>query len=174
MVRKSLYGVLTAALLVVSAQSTEAQLPSLLHFNVNGGAAMPMSEAGDVWNAGLRVGAGVELKAPLIPVGLRVDGAYDRMGLKLDGGTKLSILSGTVNGTFTLPIMPIYMVGGIGMYRMDAGDGATSNEFGFNAGVGIRLPLPFLPSPFVEARLNQINSEGESFRYVPIVAGIRF
>lgn len=173
MFRKSLYGVLTASLLAVGAQSAEAQLPSLLHFNVNGGASMPMSAAGDVWNAGLRVGAGVELKAPLVPVGLRVDAAYDRMGLKLDGGTKLSILSGTANGVFQLPIMPIYAVGGIGMYRMDAGSGTTSTEFGFNVGLGMRLPLPIL-SPFVEARLNQINTEGESFRYVPIVAGLRF
>jgi hypothetical protein len=174
MFRKNLYGLLTASLLVVGAQSAEAQFPSLLHFNVNGGASMPMSDAGDVFNAGLRVGAGVELKAPVMPLGVRVDGAYDRLGAKLDGGAKLSILSGTVNGVFTLPVMPIYAVGGIGMYRMDAGDGATSTEFGFNAGLGMRLPLPFLPNPFVEARLNQINSEGESFRYVPIVAGIRF
>lgn len=173
MLRKNLYGVLAASLLVVGAQRTEAQLPSLLHFNVNAGATMPMSEAGDVWNAGLRVGAGVELKAPLIPVGLRVDGAYDRMGLKLDGDSKLSILSGTANAVFQLPIMPIYAVGGIGMYRSDAGDGATSTDFGFNVGLGMRLPLPIL-SPFIEARLNQINGDGESFRYVPIVAGLRF
>jgi hypothetical protein len=168
MLRKSLYGVLTAALLAVGAQSAEAQI----HFNVNAGAAMPMSNAGEVWNAGIRVGAGLEFRAPLVPVGLRVDGAYDRLGLKLDGGSKLSILSGTANAVLTLPVMPIYMVGGIGMYRSDAGDGTTT-DLGFNVGMGLRLPLPML-SPFVEARLNQINGDGESFRYVPIVVGIRF
>ena len=173
MFRKSLYGVLTASLLMVGAQSTEAQLPSLLHFNVNAGATMPMSESRDVWNAGLRVGAGVELKAPLIPVGLRIDGAYDRMGVKLDGESKLSIISGTANAVFQLPIMPIYAVGGIGMYRSDAGAGSTSTDLGFNVGMGMRLPLPIL-SPFIEARFNQINGDGGNIRYVPIVAGLRF
>jgi hypothetical protein len=169
MLRKSLFGVLTAAsLLVTGVQSAEAQL----HFNVNAGAAMPMSDAGDVWNAGVRVGAGLEFRVPLVPVGLRVDGAYDRMGLKLDGESKLSILSGTANAVFAMPLMPIYALGGIGMYRSDAGAGSAT-DFGFNIGLGLRLPLPMF-SPFIEARLNQINGDGEAFRYVPIVAGIRF
>ena len=169
MFRKSLYGVLTASLLVVGAQSAQAQM----HFNVNAGASMPMSETGDVFNAGLRVGAGLEFRLPMVPLGLRVDGAYDRMGMKLDGSPNLSIISGTANAVFSLPLMPIYAVGGVGMYRMDAGDGATSNEFGFNGGLGLRLPIPMF-SPFVEARFHQINGEGGNFRYVPIVAGIRF
>jgi hypothetical protein len=169
MLRKSLYGVLTATLLVVGAQGAEAQL----RLNVNAGAAMPMSDAGEVWNAGIRVGAGLEFSVPLVPVGLRVDGAYDRMGLKLDGGSKLSILSGTANGVFSLPLMPIYAVGGLGMYRSDDGTGAASTDLGFNIGMGLRLPLPMF-APFVEARFHQINGDSGNFRYVPIVAGIRF
>jgi hypothetical protein len=169
MLRKSVYGLLAASMLVVGAQSAEAQL----RFNVNAGASMPMSETGDLWNAGLRVGAGVEFRVPLVPVGLRVDGAYDRLGVKLDGGPNLSIMSGTANAVFSLPLMPIYAVGGIGMYRSDAGEGATSTDLGFNGGLGLRLPLPMF-SPFVEARFHQINVEGGNFRYVPIVAGIRF
>jgi hypothetical protein len=133
---------------------------------------MPMSNAGEIWNAGLRAGAGVEFRVPLFPVGLRVDGAYDRLGLKLDENSKLSIMSGTANAVLSFPLMPFYMVGGVGMYRSDAGAGTTT-DLGFNVGMGLRLPLPMF-SPFVEARLNQINGEGESFRYVPIVAGIRF
>jgi opacity protein-like surface antigen len=152
----------------VAAERADAQL----RFNVNGGASMPMSESKDLWNAGLRVGAGLEFGVPLVPVGLRVDAAYDRMGLKLDGGTKLAILSGTANAVLSMPMMPFYAIGGIGMYNMDAGD-ASSTEFGFNVGAGIRLPLPMF-SPFVEARFNQINGDGGNFRYVPIVAGIRF
>jgi hypothetical protein len=169
MLRKSLYGMLTASLLLVGAQSAEAQI----HFNVNAGASMPMSETGDLFNAGLRVGAGLEFRAPLVPVGLRIDGAYDRLGVKLDGGPNLSIISGSANAVFSLPLMPIYAVGGLGMYRSDAGDGATSTDIGFNGGLGLRLPLPMF-APFVEARFHQINGDGGNFRYVPIVAGIRF
>ncbi len=172
MLRKSLYSVLAVSLLVVGAQSTEAQLPSLLRFNVNGGAAMPMSDAGDVWNAGFRVGAGLELRAPLIPLGLRVDGAYDRMAVKDGGDGKLSILSGTANGVFSMPLLPVYAVGGIGMYRMDAGADPTT-EFGFNVGAGLALPL-IMFSPFVEARFHQINGDDGNFRYLPVVVGIRF
>jgi hypothetical protein len=171
MLRKSLYGVLAATLLVVGAQSAEAQL----HFNVNAGVTMPMSDAGDVWSAGLRAGAGLEFRAPLVPLGLRVDGAYDRMGPKLSGAgvSNLSILSGAASAVFSLPLMPIYAVGGLGMYRSDDGSGTTSTDLGFNIGMGLRLPLPML-SPFVEARFHQINGDGGNFRYVPIVAGIRF
>ena len=169
MLRKTLYGVLTASLLLVSAQGAEAQL----RFNVNAGASMPMSDAGEVWNAGLRVGAGLEFGVPLVPVGLRVDGAYDRLGVKLDGDPNLSIISGSANGVFALPLMPIYAVGGLGMYRSDAGDGTTATDLGFNIGMGLRLPLPMF-APFVEARFHQINMDGGNFRYVPIVAGIRF
>ena len=169
MLRKSLYGVLTASLLVLGAQGAEAQL----RFNVNAGASMPMSDAGDAFNAGLRVGAGIEFGVPLVPVSLRVDGAYDRLGVKLDGSPNLSIISGSANGVFTMPLMPIYAVGGVGMYRSDAGDGATTTDIGFNIGMGLRLPLPMF-APFVEARFHQINAEGGNFRYVPIVAGIRF
>jgi hypothetical protein len=168
MLRKTLYGVLTVSLLVVGAQGAEAQL----RFNVNAGASMPMSDAGDVWNAGLRAGAGLEFGVPLVPVSLRVDGAYDRLGVKLDGGPNLSIISGSANGVFTLPLMPIYAVGGIGMYRSDEG-GATATDIGFNIGMGLRLPLPIF-APFVEARFHQINRDSGNFRYVPIVAGIRF
>ena len=169
MLRKTLFGVLTASLLVVGAQDAEAQL----RLNVNAGAAMPMGDAGNVWSSGLRAGAGLEFGVPLVPVSLRVDGAYDRLGVKLDGDPNLSIISGTANGVFTLPLMPIYAVGGLGMYRSDAGDGATATDIGFNIGMGLRLPLPLF-APFVEARFHQINMDGGSFRYVPIVAGIRF
>ena len=172
MFRKSLYALVAASLLVASAERAEAQLPSLLRFNVNGGAAMPMSDAGDIWSAGFRVGAGVELRAPLVPVGLRLDGAYDRMSVKGGGDGNLSILSGTVNAVLSMPVMPLYLVGGAGLYRLDAG-ADPSNELGFNVGAGFALPLPML-SPFIEARFTQINGDGGNFRYIPVVAGIRF
>lgn len=169
MLRNSVFGVLTAAMLAVSAQGAEAQF----RFNLNAGASMPMSESREVWNAGLRVGAGLEFGVPLVPVSLRVDGAYDRLGVKLDGNPALSIISGSANVVFSMPMMPIYAVGGLGMYRSDAGDGTTATDLGFNGGLGLRLPLPML-APFVEARFHQINGEGGNFRYVPIVAGLRF
>ena len=170
MLSRSFYAAVAVSLFVVGARATEAQLPSLVRFNVNAGAAMRVSDARDDWNTGFRVGAGLELRAPLLPLGLRVDGAYDRMGIK-GSGANLSIWSATANAVFSLPPGLLYGIGGIGFYSSDPG-GGSSTDFGFNIGAGLSLPLPLL-SPFIEARFHQINGDGGDFRYVPVVVGIR-
>jgi hypothetical protein len=191
MLRKALYGTLAASLLLLGAGTAPAQFASPIRLNVHGGAALPMGDFGssDLTNPdagladlGFRLGAGLEFRAPFIPVGLRIDGAYDRMEREgLDAAW--SVLSLTGNVVVQPMVSPLYFVGGIGLYRVDiTGDDAdpdaeADNNFGFNLGAGFQLPLPAF-SPFIEARWNRIrlDADGETRNvdYLPIVLGIRF
>ena len=178
MLRKSLYGALAASLLLVGATSTAgAQFASPIRFNVHAGAALPVGDLGDGLEMGFRLGAGLELRAPLMPVGLRFDGAFDRMGFE-GGGGNLTIWSITGNAVLQPTMSPLYFIGGIGFYSTDVNvesglDFDSETDFGFNLGAGFSLPLTGF-STFVEARWHSINTEGGSSQYIPIVFGIRF
>ena len=178
MLRKTLYGTLTASLLLAGARTAVAQFASPIHFNVNAGAAFPVSDLGDVANTGFHIGAGLELHAPLMPVGLRFDGAYDRMGIQ-DADAAFSIWNLTANAVLSPMMGPLYLIGGIGFYGSDVTgsdvlvDQPSQTDFGFNLGAGFSLPLTGF-STFIEGRWHRINTEGGSTQYIPIVFGIRF
>ena len=182
MLRKTLCGALAASLLLVGASSADAQFASPIRFNVHAGAALPVGdladEAGGDAQLGFRIGAGLELRPPLSPVGLRFDGAYDRMGIR-DFDAAWSIWNLTANAVLSPMVSPLYFVGGIGMYGWDiTGDDVvvdqpSETDFGFNIGAGFSLPLTGF-STFVEALWHNINAECDNISYIPIVFGIRF
>ena len=183
MLRQTLYGTLAASLLlVVGARSAAAQFASPIRFNVNAGAALPVGNFSDVnggaAQTGFQIGAGLELHAPLMPVGLRFDGAYDRMGIE-GADANWSIWSITANAVLSPMASPLYFIGGIGFYSTDiTGNDVLVNQpsetdFGFNLGAGLQIPLTGF-STFVEARWNNINTPGDNIQYIPIVFGIRF
>jgi Outer membrane protein beta-barrel domain len=169
-------------LLFVSASAADAQFASPIRFNVHAGAAVPVGSFGDPLpsgggaDLGFRIGAGLELRPPLSPVGLRFDGAYDRLGIE---GSDLdwTIWSITGNAVLSPAVSPLYFIGGIGFYSTDiTGAGTTSDavtDFGFNIGAGFSLPLTGF-STFIEGRFHSINTDGDNINYIPIVFGIRF
>lgn len=180
MLRKTLSGAVAASLLIASARTAHAQISSPIRFNVHAGAAMPVGTTGDAYDLGFRLGAGLELRAPLMPVGLRFDGAYDRMAVDPDfllpgeDDVSVNVWSVTANAVVSPMASPLYFIGGIGFYSAAETDAESETDFGFNIGAGLSLPLTGF-STFVEARFHQINLEGDTeFRYVPIVFGIRF
>jgi opacity protein-like surface antigen len=179
MLRKTLYATLTVSLLLVSASTADAQFASPIRFNVHAGGALPVGDSGDAYDLGFRVGAGLELRPAFSPVGLRFDGAFDRMPVDPDqllpgeGDVNVDIWSVTANAVVAPPVSPLYFIGGIGFYSASETDTDSETDFGFNVGAGLQLPLTGF-STFIEARFHQINVEGGNFRYVPIVFGIRF
>jgi hypothetical protein len=175
--RKTLYGALAASMLLVSASTADAQFASPIRFNVNAGAALPVGDLGNGLDLGFHLGAGLELRAPLMPVGLRFDGAFDRMGFE-GGGGNFSVWSLTANAVLSPMAMPLYFIGGIGFYSHDinvdgAADVSSETDFGFNLGAGLSVPLTGFSS-FIEARWHNINTPDGDSRFVPIVFGIRF
>ena len=184
MLRKSFFGAVASLLLIGAAGTADAQFASPIRFNVHAGAALPVGDTGDEADLGFRIGAGLELRAPLMPVGLRFDGAYDRMPIDQDlldffgaDDGNLSIWSLTANAVLSPMVSPLYFIGGIGFYgsrvTVDGSDSDSETDFGFNLGAGLGLPLTGF-STFVEARYNRINTDGGNISYVPIVFGIRF
>jgi hypothetical protein len=182
MLRQTLYGTLAASLLLVGASTADAQFASPIRFNVNAGASIPVGDLADdeqgAAELGFHLGAGLEFRPPLMPVGLRFDGAYDRMGIQ-DFDAAWSIWSLTANAVVSPMASPLYFIGGIGFYGWDiTGDDVvvdvdSETDFGFNLGAGFSLPLTGF-SAFIEGRWNYINTEDESLQFIPIVFGIRF
>ena len=182
MLRKTLYGTLAASLLLVSASTADAQFASPVRFNVHAGAALPVGTLADDGldggNAelGFRVGVGLELRPAFSPVGLRFDGAFDRMGIE-DTDFNWTIWSLTANAVLSPMASPLYFIGGLGFYSTDITgeevDFESESDIGFNIGAGLSLPLTGF-STFVEARWHSINTEGDNISYIPIVFGIRF
>lgn len=184
MLRKTLYGTVAVSLLLVSASTVDAQFASPIRFNVNAGAAVPVgtladnSISGGSANMGFHVGAGLELRAPLMPIGLRFDGAYDRMGIE-GADAAWTIWNLTGNAVLSPMASPLYFIGGIGFYGTDitgsgvVGDVPAETDFGFNLGAGLSVPLTGFSS-FIEARWHNVNTPGDNIQYIPIVFGIRF
>jgi len=181
--KRSLYLAIAAIALVAAPRVSHAQLGVLKPFQLGiaGGAAQPMSDLKDGANMGYNATAALGINVPLIPVGLRVDGAYNQFGEKAGVGAKLHVISATGNAVWRLPSIGIspYLIGGAGLYMATSTTtgttsvSATENHLGWNAGAGINLPLSVFKA-FVEARYNSYSTDAGSVKFVPVTFGIMF
>jgi len=179
--KRSLYLAIAAIALVAAPRVSHAQLGLVKPFQlgVAGGVAQPMSDTKDAANLGYNATAALGINLPLIPVGLRVDGAYNQFGEKDNLGFKTRTISATGNVVWRLPSIGIspYLIGGAGLYMVSVtptgGSAVTENHLGYNAGAGINLPLSVFKA-FVEARYNRVSLNGGSMQFVPVTLGIMF
>ena len=196
-----------AVALALAAGATPADAQSIagmrvFHFGVKGGAGMPLGDFastdpdGLAATSGFNAGALLSIKPPVMPIGLRVEGSYDRFGVDLASipeaegmDAKWNVLSGTVNAVVGASSGP-YLIGGVGMYKTElklSADGSSvgfdDTQLGFNGGVGLRFGLGLL-STFVEARYHTTTieldleetgtTESQRINFVPISVGIVF
>jgi opacity protein-like surface antigen len=125
-------GVAMGMALVLSAQLAQAQTGVSLGFG--GGAAMPTGAYGDAFGTGWSSQLVARVKPGASPVGLQVDGFYNRFGLEggIDGNSRL--LGGTANAVFAFPTgsrARPYLIGGLGVYNGKTtidGLGSTDSE----------------------------------------------
>jgi hypothetical protein len=169
---------LAAALAGVALISFEARAQtSTVHFGVAGGVAIPVSGLRDFLNTGFNGTVTVGLNPALIPLGIRLDGAYNQFSFKSGlGGGSLHYTSVTGNLVYKIPGASFspYAIGGAGWYNAGAsGGGGSSNDFGFNIGGGLSMALSGFDT-FLEARFNQVQTAGSPARYVPITFGVMF
>jgi len=178
--KRTLVLALVASVALVSMPaSAQLSLVKPISIGIAGGGSLPMSDFADANKTGYNGTLVVALKLPVIPVGLRLDGAYNRFAYKgVDGN--LQMASATGNLTYNLPSIGIspYLIGGAGMYSwVQSVDGLPStdreNDFGWNAGAGIKLPLVMF-STFVEARYNRVSVGDGHVDFVPVTFGIMF
>jgi opacity protein-like surface antigen len=176
--------VVAVLLLLVTAAAANAQGTSGLHVGIAGGVTFPEGEAEDVFDSGWNAGALLVFQFPVVPIGIRVDGSYHKLDAAEDPGTTgdAEILAGTANLVvgFRLLLVKPYVVGGIGVYRLDFSDesfpgafSGTNNENGWNAGAGVSFSLRKI-DVFVEARYHSVATEGDRFEFVPVSVGIVF
>jgi hypothetical protein len=179
--KRSLYLAIATIALVAAPRVSQAQLGLVKPFQlgVAGGVAQPMSDTQDAAALGYNATAALGISLPFIPVGLRIDGAYNAFGEKDGIGAKTHTISATGNAVWRLPNIGIapYLIGGAGLYMVSVtptgGSAVTENHLGWNAGAGVNLPLSVFKA-FVEARYNRVSLDGGSMQFVPVTLGIMF
>ncbi|MDQ6768985.1 MAG: hypothetical protein M3Z54_03245, partial [Gemmatimonadota bacterium] len=118
--KRTLYLAIAAIALVAAPRVSHAQLGALKPFQlgVAGGGSLPMSDLSKGNNTGYNGTVALGINLPFIPVGLRVDGAYNAFGSKAAGGAKLHVMSATGNVVWGLPSIGVspYLIGGAGLY----------------------------------------------------------
>ena len=176
---------LVALSLGLLAAGARAQGTSGLHFGFEGGVSYPQGDTKDFFDNGWNGGALLVWNPPVIPVGLRIDGAYHKLdALNSAGDTgSAKILAGTADVVvgFRAILLKPYFFGGIGYYRLDFSDSSfpstsnddTQNETGWNAGAGVSISLRNIDL-IIEARYHSIGTEGDRFKFVPVSIGLVF
>jgi hypothetical protein len=154
---------------------------ALVAFSTEAAAQVRLSVAGgpsfatnaDHLDTGYHVQVGADMGLPLLPFGIRLDGAYNRFPEE-HGNT--NVFHGSLAGVFNIPLVLAtpYLIGGVGAYasRDEAHGDNRETNLGYNVGAGVRLPLPGL-SVFAEARFHA-PFEGGELRFVPLSLGFRF
>jgi hypothetical protein len=166
--------------LVLSAHTAHAQG---LSFGLGGSAVVPSGDMSDGLSTGWGGMALVRMKPPVSPLGLQVDGFYNRFGLDNDLDGNYRILGATANAVYAFPGVSAarpYLIGGLGVYNSKAsGADESSTKFGANAGAGFDFGLGSAKL-FAEARFHAIfkgldNGLEEKTAYmIPITFGLRF
>lgn len=172
--------ILVAALAGVALISFEARaqaVPKSVQFGIAAGASLPVSDLSNVANTGFNGTVTLGFTPTMIPVGIRIDGAYNQWGGKsIVGGGNLHSTSVTGNFVLKMPGVSVtpYAIGGAGWYNFGAsGGGSSENAFGFNLGGGISMALSGFDT-FLEARYNQAQTTGGATKFLPITFGVMF
>lgn len=140
------------------------------------GLSVPTGDFADAFSSGYNGAVALNVGAPLLPVGFRLEGAYNGFSGKSGVNADARIVSGTANATFGLGLP--YLIGGVGYYNEHSKSNgtvsvsSTESAVGFNVGAGLRFPLGVM-STFVEARYHKVGGDVDT-AYIPITFGIQF
>ncbi len=151
----------------------EAQ-PRLL---LGGGFTAPNGQITEVAEAGYHLQVGLEVRLPTLPLSLRGDGTFHRLGSTRAGFAEPEVLVGSGSLIFHLPGIGLqpYFLAGVGSYRTKAGppdELEITTEPGYHGGFGVALGgLSF--GGFAEIRYVQLQAETTA-RLIPLTLGFRF
>jgi len=187
--KKIILAVAALAAVAFSTTSASAQSNKAISIGISGGAAIPVSDLGEDFTTGYNGTASLMFRSFGSPIGLRIDGMYNRMSVKNDRTITIpgfgildaiAISSANANLVYNLPgtgITP-YLIGGAGVYNLksdveDADDPDSENKFGLNGGIGASFPLSGF-NTFIEARYHHVFSENVATQFIPVTFGISF
>ena len=182
--KSMLRGVAIGFAVAISAQAANAQ--SGVSLGIGGGAVVPTGSLADISKAGYNATISAQFKPAASPLGLQLDGFYNRLAFDgIDGHTRM--IGSTANALFSLPgaVAHPYLIGGVGVYNMQAtldGFGSGSDtKFGANAGAGFDFKMG-AASLYAEGRFHAIFKaavDGETLEettayMIPLTVGLRF
>jgi len=119
------------------ANTAHAQVATILkpvQIGVAAGAAVPVSDLGNSFSTGFNVTGTIAINVPLLPIGFRIDAAYNQFGAKGTSNVNAKIAGVSGNVVFSIPgavIISPYLIGGVGYYRVSssATGSVASNNF---------------------------------------------
>jgi hypothetical protein len=184
--RSMIRGVVVGLAVALTAQAVHAQVG--MSFGVGGGVVVPTGSLADGNATGWNAMVVARVKPAVSPLGLQVDGFYNRFGLEgIDGHSRL--IGATANALFAFPSAAVarpYVLGGVGLYNgkttVDGlGSSDAQTKFGINAGAGFDFGMG-RARLFAEGRFHAImkgvtdvNTGDEKTAYmIPITVGVRF
>ena len=160
--------------------------PPAIAVGIIGGATFPVGDYGKAASTGYNIGGFVDFGRRLGPLGIRADVLYHGFGdqdivqtagsgTTIDFSNKFSMVTGTLNGVFGIPIedSPVrpYLTAGVGAYyiknspKCNTGsttcssssfnDSQNTTKFGVNGGAGIEFGLGGAAA-FLETRFHNV------------------
>ena len=166
-----------AALVLAATLFLAPALHAQASFSIAAGATVPMGGTADDLKTGYNLTAGIGIKPPLAPLGVRFEGMLNQMDFKTTAFGSARLLAGIANVTLSGAVMPMgYLIGGLGMYNVATPDIAASEsktKIGYNIGAGLSFPLTGF-STFAEVRFHLVSTDPESMKFVPITFGLKF
>jgi hypothetical protein len=170
-------GTLALAIVLFAAPALAAQSQPTegIRFGFGVGPTLPIGNYGDVDKMGYHVLGALQLPISQSPVHLRIDVLYGQTSHDVGSGST-TLFGGTVSALYHLgdrhaSARP-YILGGLGLYNVDAG-GATQSKIAYGFGGGLLFGLSGL-NAFVEARYMSVQTSGASLTFVPITVGLMF
>ena len=176
--RRIFMGLVVVGISLAGAQLS-AQASKPISIGIAGGAAIPLGDLADLYNTGYNGTVSLGLSSFGSPIGLRVEGMYNKVLGRDDVGNPpdARIIAGTANLVYGLPGVGIrpYLIGGAGYYSLkpDVDNIESENKFGLNGGIGAMFPLSGF-NTFIEARLHHVFTDVSSTQFVPVTFGILF
>jgi hypothetical protein len=157
-------------------------------FSLGGGATLPLSDFGDVAKTGFHGLAAVSFAPSSFPLGIQIDGMYQRLKNEdvIPGDRSSQILQATGNVIYKFKsseesrFRP-YLIGGVGIYNFKQvggddvatpGEGNTETNFGLNAGAGFDIKAGGV-GLFLEGRFHNVFDGGPDTKFIPVTLGIR-
>ena len=170
----------------ISATTASAQSAKAVSIGISAGATIPVGDMADFYTTGYNGTASLMFKSYGSPIGLRIDGMYNKLSPKDDAPADFDFVDGVVitganaNLTYNLPgtgISP-YLIGGAGVYNMKLDfegddDPESTTKFGLNGGIGAAFPLSGFTT-FIEARFHHVFTESSATQFIPVTFGIAF
>ena len=170
--------------LIAPATSLGAQRP--LSIGLAGGVSLPTGNLSDAATTGWHGLGTLALSSLVLPMGVRVDVAYNRFAFSDDAQTQfggdgnVSVGSATLNLTYRLPMtnspMSPYLISGLGAYQSKCSVGPSceaTTRYGWNVGLGAKLAVLTLRT-FVEARYHRTSRGNGGVHYFPVTFGLMF